>query len=155
MSPPPPMSDTEMIADERSRIIRLEEKLEMISTISKGIWTLVVLFLVNAFGGIYAFSQLSEKVNSLELDKMQQNISTALTVLADHGTEISVVRQEHQRIRGNIDAIQSVIDKKTKDRFYKHDGDRMEGRIDTNAERILRLEEVIFFRRNQVKPETN
>jgi len=149
------MTDTEMIADERARIIRLEEKLEMISTISKGIWTLIVLFLMNAFGGIYAFSQLSEKVNSLDLDKMQQNISTALTVLADHGTEIAGVRQEHQRMRGNIDSIRSAIEKKTKDRFYKHDGDRLEGRIDTNAERILRLEEVIFFRRNQTKPETN
>ncbi len=48
------MTDAEMIADERARIIRLEEKLEIISTISKGIWTLVVLFLVNSFGGIYA-----------------------------------------------------------------------------------------------------
>ena len=138
---PNDLTDHEMIVDERDRLIRLESRFDLIGTIAKLLWTLFLLFIVQISGGIYAFSQLAEKVNNLDLKEMKQNVSTVLVVLGDHGTEIQTVRTEQQRLRGNIDSIRRSIDDKTKERFYKSDGDKLD-------ERTTRLEEAVFFKPN-------
>ena len=156
------MTEHELLVDEQARLIRVEERVLIIGTIAKLLWSLVLLFIVNFVGGVYAFSQLSEKVNNLDLDELQDNITTALVVLADHGTELQSVRTEQQRIRGSFDEMwtyhrkeRQLVDEKTKDRFYKQDGDEIRKEMKEEGgkrdARIARLEEAVFFNNNGVK----
>ena len=135
------MTDHEMIADERDRLIRLESKFELIGTLVKLAWVLVVIFIGQTSGGMYAFAQLSEKVNGIKTDEIEQNLSSALSVISGLTVEHNTMRAEHQRLRGNIDAFRDALVTKTKERFYKSDGDK-------HDVRITRLEQEIFFKLN-------
>lgn len=146
------MTDHDMISDEYERLIRVEEQVATIRTIARLAWSLVIVMLVQTGGFIYAYAQLSHEVENLNLADIERNVTTALTVLGQHGTEftdvrsdISAVRNEHSRLRGNIDDVhnqlvefRNALDARTQDRFYRADGDKLE-------RRIQRVEEELFF----------
>lgn len=138
---------TEMYRDEYARLIRVEEQVAQIRTVARLAWSLFVVLLIQTVGFIYAYAQLEQKVEAMDLGKFRSDISTALVVLADHGTELQSVRDENTRIRGIIDELWTVhhdyrnqLDDKTKERFYRSDGDRLEDRIERLENRIFKAE---------------
>lgn len=139
------MNDHELLLDERERLIKVESQVAIIGTMAKALWTLVVVMILQLGSWIYAYAQLDQKVSSLDLKELKQNISTALTVLGDHGTEFENLRSEQNRLRLKDDMLDQAIlkmrdqiDNKTRERFYKSDGNRLENRIE-------RLENHIFI----------
>jgi len=97
----------------------------------KGIAAIVVL---NVVVGAMAFARLSEQVETLNLDGMQKDVSTTLSVLGSHGNELESVRSEQARVRGVLDSMRGEMTLRTAQRFTARDGDRLESRV-------LRLED--------------
>ena len=135
----------EMYRDEYTRLIRVEEQVAQIRTVARLAWSLVIVMVLQLGGFIYAYAQLDQKVEAMNLGGFQTDISTALVVLANHDTEIQDVRDEHARLRGQMDEMwkaqreyQAKLDDKTKDRFYKSDGDRLEGRVSRLEDRAYK-----------------
>lgn len=98
-----------------------------------------------------AWGDLHQKVGALSLDKMEQNITIALGVLKDHGTELEHVREEQLRLRTSHDDMQARFHRRitetADDRFRRKDfhsifDPKME-LIDERCKRIVsRLERV-------------
>ncbi len=70
---------------------------------------IMIVLIAMTVSGAMAFAQMIEKVDSLDLDDLHLSSATALTVLADHGTEIQVVRQEQFRQRESMDLLRSEM----------------------------------------------
>lgn len=89
-----------------------------------------VIALVGA-GGIAAVEvgRMIQRLESIDVVQLRNQTATALQVLADHGTEIELVRQEQFRLRGNIDAMRNEMLDRTKNRFDTRDADKMEERF--------------------------
>lgn len=138
------MDDHQLLLDERERLIRVESQVAIIGTMAKAIWSLVIVMVIQIGGWIYAYAQLDQKVSSLDLKEVRNNLATALTVLGDHGTEFANIQSELQRLRIKDDDIENHMaqirqktDTRTRDRFYKSDGDRLEDRIERLENRIF------------------
>ncbi len=149
------MDDHHLLLDERERLIRVEEKISGFGRIIAAIWGLFVAVLLQAGGFLYGYAQLEQTVTSLNLSEIRQNNLTALTVLADHGTEFANVQTELTRLRSVDDGInQSMlnmatkIDGQTKDRFTGAEGREMRShnrqQMDRLEARIVRIEDRIF-----------
>lgn len=129
--------ESAMLRDEWARLIRVEEQVNQIRTIARLSWTLVIVMVVNVGGAIAGYATLKQQVENIDLGQFKSDISTALVVLGDHGTELSNVRTEHARLRANLDEMRGDMNDKTRERFYRSDGDRLEDRIE-------RLENHVF-----------
>ena len=127
-------TDSEVLHHIDTRLSIVEAELAAQAQTKKWVQGVVVAVCLHALAGIVAFSKLYERVDSLNLDVLQTNVSTALHVLGSHGTELETLRTEQARLRGVIDAIRTSIDSKTQDRFTGRDGARLE-------QRVLRLED--------------
>ena len=80
----------------------------------------------------------------MDITELNANMTTALGVLKDHGTEFTNVCDEQHRQRLRMDAVsdelislRKTIDDKTHSRFYKSDGDRLENRIERLENRVF------------------
>ena len=83
-------------------------------------------------GGVTAAIKLGgfvQQLESIDLSHLQKETSTALQVLADHGTEIETTRLEQFRLREHMTSIVDEMRNRTTDRFYKSDAVEMKARI--------------------------
>lgn len=145
------MTESAMLKDEYERLVRVETQVGVIGTIAKLMWSLVIVFVIQLGTFIYAWAQLNEKVANLDVSELSRNMVTALGVLKDHGTEFANVRDEQLRLRTasddvvkRMDILRSEIDDKTRERFFKSDGDRHEKRMERIEHRIERIENHVF-----------
>lgn len=85
-----------------------------------------IIWVIGIAGACISFGMQLQGIrnNVNKIPQMQTDLSTALGVLKDHGTEIEDVRKEQLRLRIELDTWQSAIIEKTKDRFHKSDFDR-------------------------------
>lgn len=128
-----------------TRLTVIEADLDRLTNIRKWMLSFVGLFLIQFTGFIYGYAQLEQKVEGINLRELEKNVSVALTVVADHGTELESIRTEQARIRGQIDQfhlfmenMRKKLDAQTRDRWYKSDGDRLEGRVSRIEDRLFR-----------------
>ena len=86
--------------------------------------SLAILFFLftQLVGGIWYLSRLDAQVS--EIAGLQVSVSTALTVLGDHGTELLEIRTEDARIREALDEIRADMKVRTRDRFTAGDFSR-------------------------------
>lgn len=139
------MSDMDgTLIDIDKRLVVLEERSRQNINTRRWIMGLAGFAVIQLGTLIFSYGQITQQIDDINLDELQANMVTALTVLGDHGTEIETVRGEQARVRGNIDQLHTYmenlrqkVDNQTRERFFKHDGDRLE-------ERILRLENRVF-----------
>ena len=102
----------------------------------KWIRTLALAFVIQVVvlisAGVTAAIKLGsfvQQLESLDISHVQRETSTALQVLADHGTELETVRAEQFRIREHMNDVVSEMRDRTTDRFYKSDAVEMRARI--------------------------
>jgi hypothetical protein len=112
-----------------TRVTLLESDFASMASTHNWVRSIAVVLVIQFVIAALAFGRLSEQVNGLDLDLVLQNDATALTVLADHGTELHEIRTENARLRGAMDAMRTEIFKRTQDRFTSKDGDRHDVRI--------------------------
>ena len=138
------MDEAEVLNDIDKRVVAIEVDLRGMAAVRKIIWSLAGAVVIGATSAVYGYGQLTQKLDSINLLELETHISTLLVVVGDHGTELENVRSEQSSLRGKFDTInehifelRNRIDDQTKERFYKEDGSRLEGRI-------LRIENRIF-----------
>lgn len=136
------MDDT--LVDIDKRLVILEERSRQNLQTRKWIMGLVAAAVLQLGVVIFSYGQLTQQIANINLSEFEQNISTALTVLGDHGTELETIRGEQARVRGNIDQLhlymenlRQKVDSQTRDRWYKSDGDKLD-------DRVRRLEDKVF-----------
>ena len=110
----------------------------------KWIRTLALAFVLQVIlliaGGVTAAIKLGgfvQQLESIDLSHLQKETSTALQVLADHGTELETVRSEQLRIREHMTGVVDEMRNRTQDRFYKSDAVDMKNRISQLEEEHL------------------
>lgn len=136
------MNDNELLLDIDKRIALVEsEQLRMIGA-RRIIWATAFTLLIYVVSSVFGYGKLVQKIDGLNLDSLKADVSTALTVAGQHGSELDLVRKEQARIREVVDGLRNEIDRKTHDRFFKPDGDKLELRI-------LRLENKHFNKNHQ------
>jgi len=133
----------EMELDVQKRLIVIETQMIAMKNLTSWTKANMLVLLSILVGAAVGYGSLTQEVAGLVLAKSTDklNNSTALVLLADHGTELAGIRAEHQRMRGKFDSIQKELSLRTVDRFYKSDGDRLERRDVELADRIKNLEE--------------
>ena len=94
--------------------------------------------LLQVIAAIVAFTKLSHQVDTLNLNSMETDISTTLSVLASHRQNIDAISGEQARIRGVIDSIHDQLAQRTADRFTGREAAALE-------QRVQRLENKIFL----------
>jgi len=112
-----------------TRVTLLESDFAAMASTHKWVRGIAAVLIIQFVVAAVAFGRLSEQVNGLDLDLVMQNDATALTVLADHGTELQEIRTENARLRGAMDAMRTEMFKRTQDRFTSKDGARMDIRM--------------------------
>ena len=127
-----------------TRLAVVEAELRSIANLKKMIFGVMVFLIAQGVGGVVGFTEMRSEFRNLDLGAYETNVATALTVLGQHGEELAAVRHEDSEVRGALtelfrehSSLKDTIDKKTEQRFYKSDGDRLDGRI-------TRLEDYIF-----------
>jgi hypothetical protein len=124
------MSDVnELLADIDKRLAIVEVDIERMAGMRKMLLGMSLFLLVQAGGIAYGWGQTIERLDNISLDELGTNVATALSVLGSHGNEIELIREEQHRIRGQVDSIQARVDLRTRDRYYKSDGDKLEERV--------------------------
>ena len=88
-----------------TRMALVEKDLSLIAGMRKWIVTGVFAIIIQAGGVVYTYGQLTTKVEQLGGLGLSTDVSTALQVLADHGTEFEGVRIEQARVRERIDVL--------------------------------------------------
>jgi hypothetical protein len=127
------MNDEETtLHDIDRRLIVLEERSEKAQALKNWLMGLVGLVVIQLGGFAYAWGQFANRLNNIDVSALEQSLSTSLTVLADHGTELAHLRGEISHLRGQVDS-------KTSDRFTGSQGAAQE-------ERIRRLEDRVLFK---------
>ena len=144
-------TDPDVLADIRTRLALIESDLQRGSKTMAWLRGIAVVVVLQVGAFIYGYAQLQIRVDSINLEEfetalitLEKNMTTAMTVLGDHGTEFADVREEQARIRGQLDQFHSFLenvrqkaDSQTRDRFYKDDGDRLEARIKRLEDKLL------------------
>ncbi len=107
----------------------------------QGIAVVVVLQLI-AVG--VSYGKLINTIESMDVRDLQKNITTALSVLGQHGQEFQDVRDEQLRLRTVMDQfhkditdLRRTLDDRTQERFYKAEGLALDARIQ-------RIENLLF-----------
>ena len=118
-----------LLHDIDTRVRLVEADIARIIGTRKLIMGMAGFLIIQAIGGAIAYGQLLNKVDNLSLGNLERDVGVALTVIADHGTELQDIRNEQSRIRGQLDSFNSRMDEKTKDRYYRSDALRLEDRV--------------------------
>lgn len=92
-----------------TRMALVERDLAVIAGMRKWVMTGVFAIIVQGFGVIYTYGQLTEKVKVLGSNTLVQDVSSNRAVLADHSSEIEGIRTEQARIRERIDVLNDRI----------------------------------------------
>jgi len=92
-----------------TRLTLVERDIAVIASMRKWIMTGVVAILLQASGMLYTYGQLTQKVEQIASIDLQRDVSTTLTVLGDHGTELESVRTEQARVRERMDILADRI----------------------------------------------
>lgn len=140
------MTDHDLLSDMDKRLAVVELQVEGIRGMKRILWGNMITIIAAVIGFAYGYGQLITTVESFDNGELKRNVATALTVLGDHGTEFANIQSELSRLRGVDDAFHNEIsqvnqrmDVRTSDRFYKHDGDRLEARIQRLENRVYKL----------------
>lgn len=87
-------------------------------------------WMVGAIAGIIgmtvvAMQWIAEVENNVEdIPQMQRDISTALQVLADHGTELQGIRNLHSEFLGTLNGLRQDMEKRTQNRYTSEDAQK-------------------------------
>ena len=119
-----------------TRMVLVENELSRIVGVRRIMLGMSFLFIVQAMGVVYGYGQLNQRMDSVDMGDFQANITTALTVLGDHGSEFVHVRNEMARMQGLLDSnalahgtLRDKIDARTQDRFYREDARQLRQEI--------------------------
>ena len=127
-------------AEIEGRLVAIEHDLkgliELKSLLIKLAITLGILILSQGGAFVWGYAQLSRDVENIDVQRLEDNTATALGVLGQHGEEFRTVTSEQARLRFRIDQLQDKIEERTKDRFYRSDGDRLQSQLDQLRERV-------------------
>jgi hypothetical protein len=89
------------------------------------IWGMAAMLFIQIIAAAVGYGKIQTKLDHIDLSKLEREMTTSLTVLADHGSELKAVRDEQFRVRGMMDDMrvqfQSELTTRTADRFYKTD----------------------------------
>ena len=120
-----------------TRLALVEADLRSMAGTRKIILGMAGFLVVQAIGGVVGFVEMRTEFRSLDLTEYESQVTTALRVLGDHGTELADIRSNDSETRGEITRLyiemskqRDIIDDKTVARFYKADGDRLENRVE-------------------------
>ncbi|MCP3868319.1 MAG: hypothetical protein GY703_09545 [Gammaproteobacteria bacterium] len=81
--------------------------------------------------------------NNLGQVMLRNQVTTALTVLADHGTEFADVRAHINRITGQLDSLSNTLEKRTDDRFRRSD-------YENEIEKLLEFIDLKYQQRDKI-----
>ena len=123
-----------------TRVTLLESEVAALASTNRWVRGIAVVLILQVILAGVGYGRLMEQVDQLHIDGLETNVNTALQVLADHGSELDGIRNEDARIRGVLDALRSTLNQRTRERFYKSDGDRLSMRIDKLEARVQRNE---------------
>lgn len=119
-----------------TRLALIERDLEGFTNTARWIRGIAAFLFLQLGAFIWSYAQMNAKLDNINLTEIESNVTTALTVLGDHGTEFEGLRQQLNRTQNRADDLErrilenrNRIDDKTIDRFYRSDGDRLEIRI--------------------------
>jgi hypothetical protein len=121
-------ADDSILAELQPRIITLEAEVRSLLGAKKILISIAGFLIVQAFILAVVIGRYSEKMDDLVANKV--DVSTALAVLADHGTELENVRSDTARIQGVTDSLYQRLLELSGNRFYKDpDGVNLEARV--------------------------
>jgi hypothetical protein len=121
-------ADDSILAELQPRIITLEAEVKSLLGAKKILISIAGFLIVQAFILAVVIGRYSEKMDDLVANKV--DVSTALAVLADHGTELENVRSDTARIQGVTDSLYQRLLELSGNRFYKDpDGVNLEARV--------------------------
>lgn len=123
-------------SDIEARLAAIENNIKTINAVRNWLVGVLIFLLAQLGTFIWSYAQLSRDVENINTTELRTNTATALQVLGQHGEEFRLVDSEMARLRGQIDSMRTEIDRRTKDRFYRADGDRLERRIERIEERL-------------------
>ena len=129
--------DGESLHSIDTRLALVEADLRSMAGTRKIILGMAGFLVIQAIGGVVGFVEMRTEFRNLDLSEYESQVTTALRVLGDHGTELADIRSNDSEIRGEIARMyiemskqRDIIDDKTIARFYKSDGDRLENRVE-------------------------
>ena len=122
-----------------NRLILVEERVESMAANGRWLRGIAAFLALQIVGGAMAFSRISQQMETLDLDTVQKDVSTAMAVLTQHRKNIDLVSEEQARVRGRLDHMNERIDMRTANRFTSQDGAELKARI-------LRLEDFLYQR---------
>ncbi len=103
----------------------IKADIERQAGIRKLMWGMSAMLLTQAIAGSVGYGKLQAKLDGMDLSGLRKDVSTALVVLGDHGTELQTVRDEQHRIRGVQDDMRkqfvSDLAARTDDRYRRSD----------------------------------
>jgi len=117
-----------------TRLSLVEREVNDLASTGKWLKGIALGVVLSCIGGAVAFGEITNKMNNLNLDGMQRDIGTSLSVVASHGNEIELIRLEQHRLRGSMDSLRAEILQRTQDRFTNKEGL-------AHDKRLLRLED--------------
>ena len=134
------MSDTELLADIDKRLAIMEDNAktdkEDSMVLKRFMLGLFAVFMIQFGSFVYGYAQAIQTLEDIDFGDIRENLTSVRIILADHSTELTLVRTEHNELRTNVTTLwdahrdfRKVIDAKTANRFYKSDGDKLESRI--------------------------
>jgi hypothetical protein len=137
----------EELADVRIDMAVVKADIESQSGTRKIMWGVSATVIIQLIAFSVGYGEIKTKLDSMDLSNLQADLSTALTVLGDHGTELKNVRDEQFRLRGMSDDMrkqfQQELNSRTADRFFKSDWELSKLWLDERFNNIeLRLERV-------------
>ena len=150
-------NEMDLLTNIDKRLALAEQDLRGLTGLKRLFWSLMLVILTQGGFAIYGYAQAMYKLDTINVSGLEQDVTSAFSIISSYNEELILMRTEHARIRGSIDdyhtdlaKIRDKIDTQTQHRFYRSDGDRLEAQGDKRGERITRLEEIIYF--NGKKP---
>lgn len=127
----------DLLHDINTRVRLVEVELSGFRRARRIILGMAGFLILQALAAAVGWGKLITEVESINVSDIERDVGIALTVVADHGTELQDIRNEQARIRGVLDSIYKRLDERTKDRYYRAEAMRLE-------ERVSRLENSIL-----------
>ena len=129
--------DGESLHNIDTRLALVEADLRSMAGTRKIILGMAGFLVIQAIGAVVGFVEMRTEFRNLDLTEYESQVTTALRVLGDHGTELADIRSNDSELRSEITRLyieiskqRDIIDDKTIARFYKADGDRLENRVE-------------------------
>lgn len=112
-----------------TRLALVEAEMSSMVQGKRWIQGIAVVLIIQIILAAMAFARLSQQVDTLDLERMNIDISTALSVLGSHGNELEAVRAEQFRQRESMDLVRIELSARTRDRFTSKDAEELKARI--------------------------